>query len=194
MDVSTVAEPIGVVDAHAFSVATERLRLRPLKQADWPIYRHLYTDPDTMRGVGDPLTGSAVEKSFAICLREWTRQPLRRVILAVTDTREGGTIGVCGIFNFREDSTVGSACAEVGVMLVAAAQACGLGPEALRAVIACAFGNFPLDTVSCHVSTLNARSERMISRIGFEPIDAQPDPGPFARRTWVLSRDRFTPA
>ncbi len=182
----------GGIDRGAFHLATKRLRLRPVAPRDWPVYRALYTDPDTMREVGDPLTGSAVEKSFATCLRKWTREPLRRAILAVTDAREGGTIGVCGIFNFREGPTVGAACAEVGVMLVAAERAKGIGDEALRAVIGCAFRNFPLDTVRCHVSTLNVRSESMVARIGFEPVDAPPDPGPFANRSWLLSRERFT--
>ncbi len=156
------------------------------------MYRALYTDPDTMREVGDPLTGSAVEKSFATCLRAWTRQPLRRAMLAATHSSNDATIGLGGIFNFREDPTVDGACAEVGVMLVASARARGLGPEALRAVIACAFSNFSLDKVQCHVSTINTRSERMVARIGFEPVDARPDPGPFANRTWLLSRERFT--
>lgn len=187
-------ETAGSIDWSAFHLATPRLRLRPVAPRDWPVYRDLYTDPDTVREVGDPLTASAVEESFEICLRAWTRQPLRRAILAATHDSDDAAIGLGGIFNFRAEPTLGGACAEVGVMLVDFARARGLGPEALRAITACAFRNFPLDTVRCHVSTLNTRSERMVARIGFEQSDAQPDPGPFANRTWLLPRERFTQA
>lgn len=192
-EVLPVAKAADELHRAAFRLATERLRLRPIVPADWEVYRSLYTDPDTMHAIGEPLADDAVGRSFALCQRAWMRQPLRQAILAVTGTRDDVPIGMSGVFNFHNDPCRG-ACAEVGVMLVPSFRSSGLGPDALRAVIACAFRAFPLDAVISQCSLHNPRAERMVARIGFELPNAEPEPGPFAHRSWVLHRDRWTPA
>jgi ribosomal-protein-alanine N-acetyltransferase len=81
----------------------------------------------------------------------------------VVSKSSGLAIGTCLLFRFEE----GSARADLGYLLGRAHWGLGLMHEALRALIACAFGSMGLRRLEAEVDPRNRSSAHLLRRLGF---------------------------
>ena len=82
---------------------------------------------------------------------------------AILERRSGTAIGSCLLFRYEESS----ARAELGYVLGRAHWGQGYMYEALRRLIDCAFNELGLRRLEAEVDTRNARSARVLTRLGF---------------------------
>lgn len=111
--------------------ASARLRLAPLaaEAGDLALYRALYCDPGVMRHIAPPVDAAAIAGRHAAACRDSQAQPLpNRWSLRLPG---GDAVGLAGCF-----LAPATRQAELGVMLLPAAQRQGLAGEALHALMA----------------------------------------------------------
>ena len=116
--------------------ATPRTRLRLLLPEDEALYCALYTDPAVMALVGPPMACPAARSGFHAACRLNAVAGGRQRRWAVLDRASGAGVGLLAVLRDRGDGRG----AEVGIMLLPAAQGRGLARELNDAVAALAFG------------------------------------------------------
>jgi len=169
----------------AFAFETERLRLRPLEAGDEALFVGLYSDPETMRYIGEPLSPERAVRSFRKAVTSWSDDPLERAFLTVLDKISRRPLGICAIVQFEANMSR----AEVGIMLKSDASGRGYAREGLGALVRQAFGRLPVEEIWVQCSARNPVVERMVSSIGFTLCDATVDgDGSLAQRIWSVSR------
>jgi RimJ/RimL family protein N-acetyltransferase len=169
----------------AFGFETERLRMRPLQASDETLFLDLYTDADTMRFIGKPLSPERARRSFCRILASASQSPPGRVFLAVTDKATQDPLGICAIVQFNAARTR----AEVGMMLMRKARARGYSKECLSWLVTMTFAMFPIGEVWVQYSPGHSVAERLVVSIGFWPGAAvEPSDGSPAQRVWSIHR------
>lgn len=109
---------------------TTRLRLRTLRADDERLYMSLYTDPDVMRHVGEPLSDQAAARALDLVLRQMRQSPPAAWYWVVRMREEPAAIGLLAMV-FDQDA--GSA--ELGMLLGPAARGRGYATEAVGALV-----------------------------------------------------------
>lgn len=158
---------------HVFPVETERLRMRPMVAADAWLYEHLYTDAETMRFIGAPLSAERAARSFRSALGAMRRQPIERLFLTVVETATEIDVGICGLQNFDADART----VQAGVMFIEAARAKGYSKEAFTGLIQQVFARLPVDELWVQFATDHVAVQRAVLSVGF------------ARRGHAVGRD-----
>ncbi len=146
-------------------IETERLVLRELTGADAPALFRTYSDPEvTGAFMAEPLVDvGQAEGLIAVFLREFAAQHAITWAVVPSDTDE--CIGTCSL-------TVGSASSvELGYDLATQWWGQGLMTEALGAVLAYAFDELHVEVVVADTRSTNARSIRLLERLGFRLDD-----------------------
>jgi RimJ/RimL family protein N-acetyltransferase len=175
----------GSGDKSAFEFETRRLLLRPLEAVDEALFCGLYTDVDTMRFIGDPLTLERAARSFRKAVASWSKDPLDRAFLTVLEKATQRPLGICAIVRFQANMT----SAEVGIMLKADARSRGYAREGLGGLVQRTFRLFPVDEIRVECSALNPVVERMVNSIGFRLCDNPATKvGPLLQRSWSVHR------
>ena len=175
------------VETHAsvFEFETERLRMRPLQADDETLFLDLYTDADTMRFIGAPLSPELAARRFRRILASTGQSPPERVFLAVLEKVTQSPIGLCAVVEFD----AGRTRAEVGMMLVPKARAQGYSKECLAWLVTLTFAMFPIGEVWVQYSPGHSVAERLVVSIGFSPGAAvEPSDGSPAQRVWSVFR------
>ncbi len=173
------------ITASTFAFETERLRMRPLLAQDEAMFCDLYTDAETMRFIGPPLTAERASRSFRKLLASADDSPPERVFLAILEKASQRPLGTCAIVQFD----AGMTRAEVGIMLKSDARAKGYAREALGGLVKMAFSVFPVDGIWVECSALNPVVERMVGSIGFTLCDSIAlDAGSLSQRIWSVHR------
>ncbi|MCF5706396.1 GNAT family N-acetyltransferase [Pseudomonas syringae] len=139
---------------------TERLYLRTLVEADWPLFLRLHREPQTMRYVFGEIGEEMIRKGFDHRLPAWSPQSDHWLCLVVIDRQSGQDLGVSG---FR---IMSPGHAEVGCLLLPECQGKGYGTESRQAIIdyATAIG---LDSLESTVTDGNVASCRVLEKCGF---------------------------
>lgn len=106
---------------------TPHLRLRPIVAADRAFYCRIYGDPDVMARVGPTLPQDAADAAFGRVLRQVAAQPPRACYWILLGHAGDEPLGLMAMVRDRDDP----ASAEVGVLLLAGAQAQGYATEAI---------------------------------------------------------------
>ena len=140
----------GAVPDH---LATARLTLRPLRQADAPDLHRFFSDPIAMRHFG------AVHHDLAES-EDWVRRtlaapPERTREYAIL--RAGRVIGKAGIWS----------APELGYFLQRSHWGQGLMHEALTALLPRLFADLSLPRITADVDPRNPASARVLERLGF---------------------------
>lgn len=142
---------------------TERLVLRPIERDDWRVLYPIMSDPVVMAHwdnseIEDP---EAVEQMIAAQVEDMTAG--RACYWAVERAPERSFVGACDLSEIDWPHRRG----EVGFVLARPAWGQGYGLEAMRAVVdhAAALG---LKRLWARAHAGNARSERLLERLGFE--------------------------
>ena len=177
------------------SLRTERLLLRPWRGEDREPFAALTADPRVMEWFPAPLTraeSDAVADRIDQHFRE-TGWGLWAVEIVGTDP----FIGFVGLN--PADATLGYPCVEIGWRLAAAYWGHGYAPEAARESLRFGFDNLGLDEIVALTSVGNAKSRRVMSKIGMtrKPEDdfdhpRLPKTSPLSRHVlYRISRDAF---
>jgi ribosomal-protein-alanine N-acetyltransferase len=138
---------------------TERLELRPYSLADAPAVLAYSQDPDWQRFQQTaPATEAEAERAVAaLLLRDRAEQPAWAIV------RGGAVVGIVSLVFHA-----GHRVADLGYGIHADHRGIGLTGEAVAAVLAEAFASLPqLVRVAAQMNPRNARSARMLSRLGF---------------------------
>lgn len=152
---------------------TERLRVRPLDQADEALYCGLYTDAELMRYVGTPLHAAAAQRSFRGALAAAARPQPPHLYLSLRPHDGGAAVGICALRAIDRDG----ARAELGLMLRRENFARGYACEALSGLIAWGFRRLPLAQLYSLTDPANLRARRLAERAGMK-YQPHPAAGP----------------
>jgi RimJ/RimL family protein N-acetyltransferase len=176
------------MDLHAssvcFTVMTQRLRIRPLSGEDEDIYCFLYTDEETMRFVGKPLSLEGAQRSFRKAVELSSRRPLAQLFMTVIHQDSGEPAGVCSL----QKVDVGREAVEVGIMLKPAARDRSIAKEALTALIDVVFGSLGALEVWADIPRAHAAAVGVLTRLGFSPPPQEADsPGSPCRSIWSIN-------
>ncbi len=142
---------------------TERLVLRRATAADAAFILRLVNEPAWKQHIGD--RGMKTEQEARAYLEKSFIEMYARLGhgLYVAERREGGTpVGICGLL--RRDTLDG---VDLGFALLGEFEGQGYALEAARAVLAHEARAHRLERVLAITSPGNARSERLLARLGF---------------------------
>lgn len=148
---------------HVFPVETARLRMRPIESGHAALFEHLYTDPDTMRFIGTPLSPARARKNFRAALAGMQRQPIEQLFLTVEEKATQTDAGICSLLDFdaRRRSV------QAGVMFVAAARARGYSKECFIGLIQQVFAHLPVDELWVQFAADHIAVQRAVLSVGF---------------------------
>jgi ribosomal-protein-alanine N-acetyltransferase len=149
----------------SLSFETQRLRVRPLTEADESLYFTLYTDADTMRFIAPPLPPERAARSFQAALRMTRRRPMRQLYLALIHKQTQRGVGICSLQGI--DPTLRRA--EAGLVVASDFRARGFGGEAVRALLTIGFTALSLDEIWAQTPVNHGRAERLLISEGFTP-------------------------
>jgi RimJ/RimL family protein N-acetyltransferase len=144
-------------------LATQRLRLRPLRETDAPALFAMFSDPAVMRYWSTPpwssidMAAQMIERDLAaMASGEHLRLGLERV-------DDGVLLGMCALFAISASSRR----AEIGYALAASAWGRAYMDEALRALLEHGFTQLGLNRVEADIDPRNEASARSLQRLGF---------------------------
>ena len=141
---------------------TERLRLRPMTEADMGFIFRLFSDPETNRysSYPDLATPEEARRMFEGYLRPGFEDHFK----VAAELRETGeAVGTLGLYRYIERDRR----AELGFDLLRVHWGRGYMSEAVGALLGYAFGELGLNRVEATVDPLNLRSVRLLERLGF---------------------------
>jgi RimJ/RimL family protein N-acetyltransferase len=170
------------------SLATARLSLTPATRADVEALWHVWREPEVRRYQFDDLevTRERAEEIVAAGLAH-AREGLG--LWAVRESGQEGIVGVAGLrpveTGAEEDAGVGG-MVEVLVSLARGAWGRGYAAEALGAAIAYGFTSLGLARLAAIVDLPNARSHRLVQRLGFVAVGEGDGPR-YRFRAYVLA-------
>jgi [ribosomal protein S5]-alanine N-acetyltransferase len=159
-----MSEPDLFTDVPEFPVLrTERLVLRELRDDDVPAAFALFSDPEVMRYVGKPVHADH-DETRAHLRRSQEQYPARAgVRWAITPKGDDRLIGSCGHWRLMKEHRR----SELGYDLARERWGQGLITEALHAILGFGFGRMGLHSVEAQIDPANARSRRVLERLGF---------------------------
>lgn len=143
---------------------SERLRLRPLTEADVPALFAIFSDPEVTRFWSSPPLEA--EADAATLLREIHEEYARGELLEWgLERREApGVIGTCSLMALSLPNRRG----ELGFALRRDAWGRGYVQEILPVLVAWAFGPLGLHRLEADVDPRNEASVRALERLGFQ--------------------------
>jgi RimJ/RimL family protein N-acetyltransferase len=173
-----------------FPVETARLSMRALAEQDAALYEHLYTDAETMRFIGAPLSPQRAKSSFRSALAGMQRPHLERLFLTVVEKATRTEVGVCSLQNFdRKRRSV-----QAGVMFIAAARAKGYSKESFTGLIQQVFAHLPVDELWVQFAADHVAVQRAVLSVGFaRRHGAAPQDGSWQGSAWSVHRDTWSP-
>lgn len=176
-------------DVLTLEFETARLRMRPLQAADEALFRELYTDTETMRYIGEPLSSERAARSFRKTLASSGQDPPERVFLAILDKATRCPLGICAIAQF--DATMTRA--EVGIMLKSDARSRGYAREGLGGLVKRTFSVFPVSEIWVECSARNLVVEHLFSSSGFTLCgEITIDTEDLSQRIWSAHRSSWS--
>ena len=141
---------------------TERLRLRPMTEADLGFIYRLFSDPETNRYSSYPDLAAPEDagRMYGGYLRPGFEDHFR---LALELRETGEAVGTLGLYRYSERDRR----AELGYDLLKGQWGRGYMTEAAGALLGYGFGELGLNRVEATVDPLNLRSVRLLERLGF---------------------------
>ena len=172
----------------AFEFETARLLVRPLQAGDEALFHGLYTDPETMRFIGKPLSAEQASSRFRKIVARQREPSLQGRFLAMLDKATWQPLGICGTSHYD----VAARRLEVGLVLRREARAQGFAREALAALMERIFAVSPVIEIEVKFSAENRAAERGSIGLGFMPCaDDAKEPGLLSERRWLVHRSSW---
>jgi RimJ/RimL family protein N-acetyltransferase len=163
--------------------------MRPIAAADAALYEHLYTDVETMRFIGAPLSTERAARSFKAALAGMQRQPIERLFLTVVEKSSGADIGICSLQNC--DAIKRSV--QAGVMFIEAARAKGYSKEGFTGLIQEVFVHLPVDELWVQFASDHVAVHRAVVSVGFGRRAGQRNGKDGQANVWSVHRDSWSP-
>jgi RimJ/RimL family protein N-acetyltransferase len=142
--------------------------MRALRAQDADLYCGLYTDSDTMRFIGPPLSMQRAASSFKAALRSAAAPFDGPLFLVIIEPASQLSLGLCAI------QQIFMRRAETGVLINPAARGRGIATESLRAVIEWGFLSLPVERIWVRCSVHNIGAQRLFRTVG---LSLQPAAG-----------------
>jgi ribosomal-protein-alanine N-acetyltransferase len=144
-------------------LVTERLRLREIVNADAADILHFRGDRETQKYNTVPMRDEAEARSLIRTMQSWyvTRQAIQWGITLLEQDR---VIGICGVHDWSRRHQR----AFIGYDLTREYWGRGLAFEAMREVVRFGFEQLDLHRLEAITATENARSIRLLERLGFK--------------------------
>jgi RimJ/RimL family protein N-acetyltransferase len=163
-DPSATAAGDASADALELRTARLRLRLRPFRDADLPVFVAYRQDPGVARyqGWDDTFSREDGQALFDAARGVAPGTPGVWFHLAMEERASGTILGDC-VLHVREDDP---RQAEIGFTLARAHQGRGYAAEAVAAVLGYAFGTLGLHRVVAITDARNGAAARLLERVG----------------------------
>jgi ribosomal-protein-alanine N-acetyltransferase len=177
----------GRAACRADELETARLRMRPFAFGDLDALCRITADAEVMRYIGDghPITRGETEANLRNIIKSFRRRGFGR--WAVEEKAGGALLGYCGLAQPAESPGV-----ELVYMLTRRAWGQGLATEASAAVLRYGFEELGLERVYALTMPGNARSRRVLERLGLEYLRDDCYYG-YACVCYALARERWRP-
>jgi RimJ/RimL family protein N-acetyltransferase len=144
-------------------IATDRLLMRPWRDADRPPFAALNADPRVTEYLGPALSRVASDALVDRIQAHWSQHAFGLWALEVRDG--AGFIGFAGLSRPAFDAPF-TPCVEVGWRLASEHWGHGYATEAARAAVRVAFDRLALDEVVSFTVPANRRSIRVMEKLG----------------------------
>jgi len=144
-------------------LVTERLRLREIVEADAADILHFRGDRETQKYNTVPMRDEAEARGLIRTMQSWyaTRQAIQ---WGITLPDEDRVLGICGVHDWSRRHRR----AFIGYDLTREYWGRGLASEAMRAVVRFGFEQLDLHRLEAITATENARSIRLLERLGLK--------------------------
>jgi len=144
---------------------TARLRMRALSEGDQALFCRLYTDAESMRFIGRPLSMTRALAAF-----HWTLQSIREestgpCFFAIVAKASKRAVGLCAI----QPVVRTAQRAEIGIMLAPEVRGLRYGAEAVSGLAMAAFRALPIDRLWVQYHPANMPAKRLFARLSFLP-------------------------
>ncbi|MBZ9610727.1 GNAT family N-acetyltransferase [Rheinheimera maricola] len=144
----------------------ERVKLRPVNEADYPLYASLYGDDNILRYICSALDQPSLEKSFVSAVKQTQQTPCKRAFL-VAELSDNTAVGILGL-TFDEDAKK----IEVGVIFKLDYQRNHLAFSALQMLITYLKREFSSYGIFAKVAAENRPAVKLARKLGFQ-FDAE---------------------
>ncbi|HWU78350.1 MAG TPA: GNAT family N-acetyltransferase [Rhodanobacter sp.] len=172
----------------SFSCETGRLQLRPLAKGDEALFHALYSDPETMRFIGDPWSPMKVAKRFQKLVNHQEQPKLDDRYLVIVRKNGQTSMGICGTSHYD----LAAMRLEVGIMLLRRGRGLGIAREALTALLGRAFEDPLVEEVYARFTAENIAIRNLMMRVGFHPCGLAKGGGAaVTMREWSIHRSRW---
>lgn len=152
------------MDFAPLPLLTPRLKLRPVESGDADDLFAIFSDAQTLRYWSSP-PWTALDQAHAMIAADQAALSAGEALrLALERLDDGRVIGVCSLFNLSGQNRR----AEIGYALTRGAWGQGWMDEALRALVAQAFGPWGLHRLEADIDPRNTASARSLQRLGFQ--------------------------
>ena len=143
-------------------ITGSRIKLHPLEQSDWELFKELNQCPKIMEHVYDRLSLDQIKTVFKSRIQPITENS-DSWYFSINESTTGEKLGNIGLkVTDVEEKTV-----EVGFMLKGEAQGKGYATEALNLVTEFVFHTLNLNKISAICSTENSGSYKLLEKVGF---------------------------
>ena len=179
---------------------TERLRLRPFTEADYPMIYRISSDPGTTKylffwGRIGSTPESDARRYLDYALGRWKETPIRAWEYCVTLKAAGEAIGQGSVERWQDIPDT----AEIGWILLPEYRRKGYATEMGRELLRAAFEDLGVKSVISHCDDRNAASYHVMERLGMKLEGIEKGARPAKRpgesngdeRTYALARDAW---
>jgi len=159
-----------------------------MTEADAALFCDLYTDAETMRFIGPPLSPERAARGFRNILRLMRQPSADRVFFTLSERSSGDAIGIGSI----QHLDIPGRCAEAGMIIGAKHRNRGWAREGLSGLIRFAFEHLPLDEVWVQIHADHTVVEKLVVSVGLSwgstAVTHVSDP---VMRIWSARRDTW---
>jgi [ribosomal protein S5]-alanine N-acetyltransferase len=144
---------------------TARLRMRALSECDQALFCRLYTDVESMRFIGRPLSRTRALAAFHLTLRSIRKEKSGPCFFAIVPKTSESAVGLCAIQPVARNARR----AEIGIMLAGEGRGRHFGVEAVSGLAKSAFRALPIDRLWVQYHPANMAAKRLFARLSFLP-------------------------
>jgi RimJ/RimL family protein N-acetyltransferase len=170
--------------------ATTRLVFRPMAEADAAVFCDLYSDAETMRFIGEPLSHERATRGFRSALKLMRRPTADQAFFTLSARESGECVGIGSI----QHLDIAGRSAEVGMIICSPYRDRGFAREGLSGLIGFAFAQLPIDEAWARVHADHTVVEKLVISVGLtRGSKTQAHDGDAVMRVWSAQRDSWQP-
>ncbi|WP_409275909.1 GNAT family N-acetyltransferase [Neobacillus sp. SCS-31] len=154
-----------------FEMESERLTFTKLVESDWELFRSINTDPKLMKHIRTVRSEEAIRNTFEKELASWSLTSTHWLTWIIREKASNKEVGMISIYSHDGEKRV----AEVGFILLEAAQGKGYGTEAIRSVIKFGIDTFAFEKFTAVCSEDHLASRRVLEKVGMKLEEVLPE-------------------